>query len=116
MFWEATPPEARIFVADPAQGSRHNRGCAVDLTLYDLKTGQAGRDAEPLRRVLNPRPCRLHGRHDRATRALRVRCCAQAMEAEGFTVYAEEWWHFDFDSDYARYPIGTKTFTELAAG
>ena len=39
IFWEATPPEGRIFVADPAQGSRHNRGCAVDLTLYDLKTG-----------------------------------------------------------------------------
>jgi len=29
-----------IFVADPAQGSRHNRGCAVDLTLYDLATGK----------------------------------------------------------------------------
>ena len=39
IFWEATPPEGRIFVADPARGSRHNRGCAVDLTLYDLKTG-----------------------------------------------------------------------------
>jgi D-alanyl-D-alanine dipeptidase len=41
MFWEATPPEDHVFVADPAQGSRHNRGCAVDLTLYDLKTGKA---------------------------------------------------------------------------
>ncbi len=40
IFWDATPPEGKIFVADPAQGSRHNRGCAVDLTLYDLKTGQ----------------------------------------------------------------------------
>ena len=40
IFWEATPPEGKIFVADPSQGSRHNRGCAVDLTLYDLKTGK----------------------------------------------------------------------------
>jgi D-alanyl-D-alanine dipeptidase len=32
VFWEATPPSLREFVADPAQGSRHNRGCAVDLT------------------------------------------------------------------------------------
>src|SRR5204862_101127 len=39
VFWEATPPAQRIFVADPSQGSRHNRGCAVDLTLYDRKTG-----------------------------------------------------------------------------
>ena len=41
VFWEATPPSMREFVADPAQGSRHNRGCAVDLTLYDLRTGKA---------------------------------------------------------------------------
>ena len=39
MFWDGTPPDKHIFVADPSQGSRHNRGCAVDLTLYDLKTG-----------------------------------------------------------------------------
>ena len=41
IFWDATPPVDHIYVADPAQGSRHNRGCAVDLTIYDLKTGQA---------------------------------------------------------------------------
>ena len=41
MFWDATPESAHVFVADPAQGSRHNRGCAVDLTLYDLKSGNA---------------------------------------------------------------------------
>jgi CubicO group peptidase (beta-lactamase class C family)/D-alanyl-D-alanine dipeptidase len=39
MFWDATPEDKKIFVADPAGGSRHNRGCAVDLTLYDLQTG-----------------------------------------------------------------------------
>lgn len=39
IFWDATPEDKRIFVANPAEGSRHNRGCAVDLTLYDLKTG-----------------------------------------------------------------------------
>ena len=40
MFWDATPEKLHLFVADPAQGSRHNRGCAVDLTLYDRKTGK----------------------------------------------------------------------------
>ena len=39
IFWDATPPDKHEFVADPAQGSRHNRGCAVDLSLYDLKSG-----------------------------------------------------------------------------
>src|SRR5687767_15673237 len=40
MFWAATPDNLRHFVADPRAGSRHNRGAAVDLTLYDLQTGQ----------------------------------------------------------------------------
>src|ERR1700743_2916561 len=40
IFWDAVPEDKRIFVADPAAGSKHNRGCAVDLSLYDLKTGE----------------------------------------------------------------------------
>ena len=40
IFWDATPVDKRTFVADPAVGSRHNRGCAVDLTLYTLRDGQ----------------------------------------------------------------------------
>lgn len=37
IFWDATPDDKKIFVANPATGSNHNRGCAVDLSLYDLK-------------------------------------------------------------------------------
>ena len=33
--WDATPADRRTFVADPARGSRHNRGAAVDVTLFD---------------------------------------------------------------------------------
>src|SRR5829696_6761745 len=40
LFWDVTPPEKREFVADPAKGSKHNRGCAVDLSMYDLRTGR----------------------------------------------------------------------------
>jgi D-alanyl-D-alanine dipeptidase len=112
MFWEATPPESRVFVADPAEGSKHNRGCAVDLTLYDLKTGK---------------PVEMTGRYDEMStrsyadfvggtsrqRALR-QILRTAMEAEGFTVYPQEWWHFDY-KDWPSYGIGTVTFTELAA-
>ncbi|HEV8200528.1 MAG TPA: M15 family metallopeptidase, partial [Candidatus Polarisedimenticolia bacterium] len=39
-FWELTPADKKVFVADPAKGSKHNRGCAVDLSMYDLKTGR----------------------------------------------------------------------------
>src|SRR5687768_5112783 len=34
LFWQVTPPRLREFVADPRKGSRHNRGCAVDLTPF----------------------------------------------------------------------------------
>ena len=111
MFWEATPPEDHMFVADPAQGSRHNRGCAVDLTLYDLKTGK---------------PVEMPSRYDEMSarsyadfiggttqqRALRA-LLREAMLAQGFKVYPEEWWHFDY-GDWRSYGIGTKTFSELA--
>ncbi len=40
MFWDGTPVSGHPYVADPSQGSKHNRGCAVDLTAYDLRTGQ----------------------------------------------------------------------------
>ncbi|HEV8170032.1 MAG TPA: M15 family metallopeptidase, partial [Pyrinomonadaceae bacterium] len=40
VFWDATPQDKKIFVADPSKGSRHNRGAAVDLSLYDLKSGR----------------------------------------------------------------------------
>lgn len=111
MFWEATPPEYHQFVADPSKGSRHNRGSAVDLTLYDLKTGKVvempGRYDE-----LSPRsnPDWLGGTSRQRWRRDLLR---REMEAEGFTVYEEEWWHFDH-KDWRQYGIGVKTFTELA--
>ena len=40
LFWEVTSEDKRKFVANPAKGSKHNRGCAVDLSVFDLKTGQ----------------------------------------------------------------------------
>ena len=37
----------------------------------------------------------------------------QAMEAEGFTVYEFEWWHFDH-RDWSRYPILNRAFEDLS--
>jgi zinc D-Ala-D-Ala dipeptidase len=113
MFWDATPESAHVFVADPSQGSRHNRGCAVDLTLYDLKSGRAvemtGRYDE-----MSPRSYADYVGGTSRQRWLRELLRSQ-MEAQGFAVYAEEWWHFDY-KDWSDYAIGTATFTELRAG
>lgn len=110
MFWEATPPEMRHFVANPDRGSRHNRGCAVDLTLYDLKTGEvvpmvSGYDEFSERAY----PMYVGGT---ARQRWHRELLRDAMESEGFDVYEFEWWHFDFRG-WENYPILNKRFEEL---
>ena len=68
IFWDAVPESGKIFVADPSKGSKHNRGCAVDLTLYDRATGTAAQNGRRLRRVLSALVSLLPRRH--VTRAL----------------------------------------------
>jgi D-alanyl-D-alanine dipeptidase/kynurenine formamidase len=100
--WDATPPERREFVADPARGSRHNRGAAVDVGLVTLAGGEAvempsGFDD------FSERASPTYAGGSTEARAHRDRLRA-AMEREGFFVYPSEWWHFDY-KDWADYPI-----------
>lgn len=110
IFWDATPPEGKIFVADPAQGSRHNRGCAVDLTLYELATGKPiempGTYDEMSPRSFPDYPggTSLQRWHRDLLRG--------AMESEGFSVNQSEWWHFDY-KDWKEYPILNVPFEKL---
>lgn len=100
-FWDEYPMH-RAYLADPLEGSRHNRGCAVDLTLFDLATGSevrmpSGYDDFSER----AHPAYMGGTaSERAARdALRG-----IMEAEGFSVYENEWWHFDY-AGWREYPV-----------
>jgi zinc D-Ala-D-Ala dipeptidase len=82
------------YVASPYRGSRHNRGCAVDLTIIDLKTGDElkmptgydsfTKEAWPSTPATDPVA--------RKNRALLI----EVMEKNGFKVNSSEWWHFDF--------------------
>jgi D-alanyl-D-alanine dipeptidase len=102
LFWEVTPPEKREFVANPAKGSKHNRGCAVDLSLYDLGTGREV-EMPSAYDEMTPRaypdyaggPAEARQRRDLLRRV---------MEAEGFAVEPNEWWHFNY-KDWRDYPI-----------
>ena len=100
----------KIFVANPDNGSRHNRGAAVDLTLFDRATG---------------RPIQMTGGYDEfsersfpdymggtSRQRWHRELLREAMEAEGFRVYEFEWWHFDFGG-WERFPILDLTFDEL---
>jgi len=112
IFWEATPPEGKIFVADPAQGSRHNRGCAADLTLYDLRTDEPV-EMTGLYDEMSPRSFPNYPGGTSLQRWHRD-LLRWAMESEGFTVYENEWWHFDY-KDWREYAIGNVPFEKLDA-
>jgi zinc D-Ala-D-Ala dipeptidase len=110
IFWDATPADKKIFVADPAAGSKHNRGCAVDLSLYDLATGRevkmpSGYDEMTERAYANYAGGTAE---ERAHRAL----LRQAMVKQGFEVNPTEWWHFDY-KDWKQYPILNLKFEDL---
>ena len=111
MFWDATPQDKKIFVANPSSGSRHNRGCAVDLSLFDLKTGKviemvAGFDEMTDRSF----PDYVGGTTSQRYHRSLLR---RYMEAEGFSVYRYEWWHFDY-VDWRNYALGNLTFEQLS--
>ena len=110
MFWDATAEDKRIFVADPAKGSRHNRGCAVDLSLFDLKSGLEVKMPSEYDEMTE----RSHINYACASpeaRALRE-LLRVAMEADGFSVYEPEWWHYDY-KDWKEYPIVNVKFSKI---
>jgi len=110
LFWDVTPPEKHQFVADPKKGSRHNRGCAVDLTLYDLKTGK---EVE-MTGVYDEMTERSYPHYTGGTDKQREMrdLLRTKMEAQGFTVYEYEWWHFDFN-DWKSYGITNVPFSQI---
>ncbi len=112
VFWDATPNDGKIFVADPSQGSRHNRGMAVDLSLYDLRTGK------PIEMVgtYDELSDRSYPDYPGGTSLQRWNreLLRDAMESDGFTVYEAEWWHFDY-KDWTHYPIGNEVFEQIGA-
>jgi zinc D-Ala-D-Ala dipeptidase len=110
LFWEATPKDKRAFVADPAKGSRHNRGCAVDLTLYRLADG-APVEMPSLYDEMTERASPGYAGGPPEPRRMRE-VLRSAMEREGFTVFESEWWHFDF-RDWREYPILNVSFDQI---
>ncbi len=101
-FWDLTPEDKKIFVADPRSGSRHNRGGAVDLTLYHLSTGQEA----DMCGAYDEMSKRSYVTYEEGPKdALKRRdILRNAMEKESFFVYPWEWWHFDW-KDWREYAV-----------
>ncbi len=112
LFWDSVSGEKRLFVADPAEGSHHNRGCTVDLSLCHLGSG-----------LEVPMPSEFDEMNEKAypdytgggEQARRMRdLLRRTMESEGFSVHPREWWHYDH-KDWREYPILDVPFSAIAS-
>ncbi len=99
-----------FIVADPAIGSRHNRGCAVDVTLVDLSTG----DELPMPAGFDEFTDRAHPKYmDMPDEVIANRTFLFSIMAHfGFTHYPTEWWHFDYEG-WEDYPLIDLSFEDL---
>ncbi len=98
------------YVASPYRGSRHNRGCAIDMTIVDLKTGKEitmptefdsfKKEAWPTTPVKDPQI--------KKNRDLII----SVMQRNGFKLNSSEWWHFDFVG-WQKYEVMDIDFEEL---
>lgn len=98
------------YVASPYKGSRHNRGCAIDMTILDLKSKKdlkmpsdydaPVKESWPSTPVADPEV-----RKNRDT-------LISVMEKNGFKVYTTEWWHFDFIG-WEKFEVMNIDFEEL---
>ena len=107
-FYEMTPDTN--FVADPRKGSKHNRGCAIDLSLVNLKTGKeldmpTGFDSFSKAAAADYQSLPKNKIDDREL-------LKSTMQAHGFKVIATEWWHYDFNG-WQHYPLLDIPFNEL---
>ena len=105
--WAKFPVEG--YVANPAKGSNHNRGAAVDLTLVDAN----GREL-PMPSAYDEFSERAHRDYMGGTAAeLENRRILQGeMEKEGFHGLSTEWWHFDY-KDAKKYPVLDLSFSSV---
>jgi D-alanyl-D-alanine dipeptidase len=110
LFWDITPKTKREFVANPKDGSKHNRGCAVDLSLYDLKTGL---EIE-MPSAYDDFSEKAHPNYNGGTieqRKMRD-LLKEMMISNDFLGDTNEWWHFDY-KDWKNYKIENISFKEI---
>ncbi|SHN52230.1 D-alanyl-D-alanine dipeptidase [Erythrobacter sanguineus] len=111
MMWDETPPDKREFVADPASGSRHNRGCSLDLSLH-----RDGAEVAMPSPYDDFTPAAYRSNTAAPPEALAAsRMLEGWMVAEGFVPLANEWWHYDW-ADWRLYPIMDVPLEDVTAG
>lgn len=111
MMWDETPPAQREFVANPAKGSRHNRGCSIDLSLH-----RGGVEVVMPSPFDDFTPAAYRSNTSAPPEALAAsKLLTEMMVAEGFKTIPHEWWHFDW-AEWSRYPIMDVPLDVITAG
>lgn len=94
MFYDALPADDKSLLASPEQGSELNKGRAIDVSLYDLTTG------EPIKMIsgFDELSLRTFSRFQGGSELNRFQrdLLRFLMEEEGFTGINHEWWHFSY--------------------
>ena len=109
-FWKLTPLDKKEYVAHPNKGSRHNRGCAVDLTIINLKTGEELKMPTPYDSFNKEAAADYENipPEEKKNRDFLI----NIMKQNGFNVIKSEWWHFDFIG-WENYPLMDIPFKKL---
>lgn len=97
--WQKVSDER--YVANPAKGSRHNRGAAVDVTLADSKGKLLHMPTDY--DDFSEKAHRDYAGAD-TTAAKNAKLLEEVMASEGFIPLPTEWWHFDYVS-WEKYPV-----------
>lgn len=105
--WALVPDER--YVADPAQGSSHNRGAAVDVTLVDMRGNELIMPTK-----FDDFTLKAHRSYkDLPAEVINNReLLASVMVDHAFTPWETEWWHFN-DEQCQSYPLLDVTFDDL---
>jgi D-alanyl-D-alanine dipeptidase len=124
-FWDLTPIELHEFVANPVYGSKHNRGCAVDVTLYRIDKNDNSHVEMPCdfddmtdkahsEYKGDPSVLEFSAEYDVQSMQLKHRDILRgAMEGDGdFSVQDNEWWHFNY-KDWQEYPVLDIPFEDI---
>ena len=113
LFWDLSKENDRKFLADPELGSSHNRACAVDLSLYDLKTLKPVTMPSDFDEM-NEKSFLTYSGGDAKSRELRDLLQA-TLCANQFKGIKNEWWHFNHLS-HEEWPVMNFTFNEILKG
>ncbi len=106
--WELT--NGSPFVANPAYGSVHNRGTALDLTLVNLEDSTE----VPMPSQYDEFNIKASHQYYNINRSFinNRNLLKRIMEKHGFKANEHEWWHYDF-KNYKQYELLDISFEEL---